>query len=358
MNEAALRPIRMKLNIYGSGNYDGTIIPFPYKYIEDALSQNILYYCYEEASTVESLAKLCGVPAYYVEERIDNLLKREALIEVVKGKYQTNFIIWSDKYGIYCEEHGEKALLPIMDELIAAIKNIAKEAGDIDFYKADRSESDLLYLYGAMAFSYASEHYCQLPYPRLQKKYDGNEWCYLGNIETGKHRRICIGIQHNANWGSEEDYSFTSYKGIGGTAYRPMMYGNWIDVCIHILSGKEIKDIESVASAIQEGYIRKRNDGSLWVTVPVFTREQKTAFDALVEKHLASLMPKYSESIDAFVRGYKKLFPKHLSDDADRMCQNLFMEMYDVVVTYAQRTGRFAMPAENYYCEVMIQHKG
>ena len=46
-----------------------------------------------------SRCKLCGVPAYYVEERVDNLVKRNAVLETVKGKYQTNFIIWSDKYG-------------------------------------------------------------------------------------------------------------------------------------------------------------------------------------------------------------------------------------------------------------------
>ena len=104
----------MRLDIYGSGDYNGKTIPFPDVYIDDALSQNILYYCYEQAKGIEELAKLCGVPAYYIEERIGNLLKREAVIEVSKGKYQTDFIIWSDKYGIYCEENAEKSLMPVM----------------------------------------------------------------------------------------------------------------------------------------------------------------------------------------------------------------------------------------------------
>ena len=100
MNETALRPIKMNIDIYGTGEYDDKMVPFPSKYINDALSQNILYYSYEKPATVEELAKLCGVPAYYIEDRIDNLLKREAVIEVSKGRYQTDFIIWSDKYGI------------------------------------------------------------------------------------------------------------------------------------------------------------------------------------------------------------------------------------------------------------------
>jgi len=55
MTETALRPIKMKLDIYGNGNYDGVTIPFPDKYIDDALSQNILYYSYEKPATVEEL---------------------------------------------------------------------------------------------------------------------------------------------------------------------------------------------------------------------------------------------------------------------------------------------------------------
>lgn len=357
MNETALRPVKMKLNIYGNGNYNGNTIPFPIVYIDDALSQNILYYCYEEASSVEELAKECGVPAYYVEDRIDNLLKRDALIEVTKGKYRTDFIIWSDKYGIYCEEHAEKALMPIIDELIAALNGIAEEANMIDFYKADKCETDLRYLYGVMAFAYASERYCKLPYPWFKKKYDGNEWCYLGNMETGKYRRIGIGTQHSVNPGSCGEFSHTSYNAISGIAFRPMMYSNYINVCAEILYQGQSKDIDSVANAIQDGYIIKRSDGSFFVTVPSFTREQKAAFDSISDKYLAPLMPKYSEIIDDFIHGYKKLFPKHLSDDADRMCQNMFMGMYSVIVEYAQRTGKLSMPSENCYCDVMIQLK-
>ena len=356
MNETALRPRRMKLDIYGNGNYDGKTIPFPTVYIDDALSQNILYYCYEEPASVEDLAKMCGVPAYYIEERMENLLKREAVTEAVKGKYQTDFIIWSDKYGIYCEEHAEKALLPLMDEIILALNSIAEEAKAIDFYKAEKGDNDLRYLYGVMAFAYADEHYCKLPYPSFKKKYDGNEWCYLGNMETGKHKRIAIGFQHSANLGKRGGFSHTSYFSINGITFRPMMYDNYINVCADILYHGASEDIESLANAIQDGYIIKRSDGSFFVTVPSFTREQKAAFDAISEKYLAPIMPRYNEIVGNFIQGYKKLFPKHLRDDAQRMCRNMFTGMYSVVAAYAQHTGKLPMPSENCSCDVLIEH--
>jgi len=355
MNETALRPIKMTLDIYGTGNYDGDMIPFPSRYINDALSQNILYYSYEKPATVEELAKLCGVPAYYIEDRIDNLLKREAVIEVSKGRYQTDFIIWSDKHGIFCEENAEKALLPIMDKLIAAIKSVAKEAAGIDFYKAGKSESDLLYLYGVLAFDYLSRHYCKLPYPPFKKKYDGFDWNYVGSVETGKHPRTRLGSQVSANLESRGSCTHTTYFGINGIHFLKMMFDTYINACEDMIYSGKSEDVNSVANAVKDGYIIKKEDGSFFVTTPCFTAEQKQCFDAIVEKYFAELMPEYSEIAEKFIADYKKLFPKHLTDDADRMCQSMFAGLYITVVDYAQKNGDFEMPSKNCYCDVMLQ---
>ncbi len=355
MNETALRPIKMNIDIYGTGEYDDKTVPFPSRYINDALSQNILYYSYEKPATVEELAKLCGVPAYYVEDRIDNLLSREAVVEVSKGRYQTDFIIWSDKYGIFCEKNSEKALLPIMDKLVASIKSVAKEAESIDFYKAGKSESDLLYLYGMLAFDYLSRRYCRLPFPQMKQKYDGYWWNYIASVETGKHPRVSIGSQFSANLGSRGNFSHTTWFGINGICFRRMMPDTYINACEDIIYGGASEDKNAVANAIKDGYIIKKADGSFFVTVPSFTAEQKRRFDAIAEKYFASLMPEYSRIAEDFIADYKKLFPKHLSDDVDRMCQNMFSNLYATIVSWAQKNGDFEMPLENCYCEVMLQ---
>lgn len=357
MNETALRPICMNIGIYGSGDYDGKRIPFPDVYIKDALSQNILYDSYEKPCTVEELAKLCGVPAYYVEDSIRNLLKREALIEPAKGKYQTDFVIWSDKYGIYCEENAEKAIMPVMDDLLTALKEIAKHAMKLDFYKAEKSENDLFYLFGALAFSYAGKMYCSLPFPEFKVKYDGNTWAYIGNMETGKHKRIGIGTQYCANRGSRGSCSHTSFSSINGITFRPMMYDNYINVCEDILYRGKTDDIDSLANAIKDRYVVRRNDGSLFVTAPAFTLEQTEDFNGIVETYLIPYIDAYSKIVNKFVDGYKKLFPKHLYDDADRLCHGMFVGMYSVIVEYAQKTGRIEMPSRNCFCDVIQQFK-
>lgn len=118
-----------------------------------------------------------------------------------------------------------------------------------------------------------------------------------------------------------------------------------------------MEDINSAAGAIQDGYIVKKQDGCFFVTLPFFTIEQKTEFDAIADKYLAPLLPEYSEIINKFISGYKELFPKHLKDDADRMCHNMFMGIYAVMIDYAQRTEIITMPSPNCYCDVLIQFK-
>ena len=356
MNETALHPIKLNIGIYGSGDYNGVTIPFPSVYIDDSLSQNILYYCYEKPLTVEDISKLCGVPAYYVEERLDNLLKRRAVIEAVKGKYQTNFIIFTDKYGIFCEENAEKALLPVMDKLAYAIRDIASEADGIDFYRAEKPHNDLLYLYGVMAFSYASYKYCKLPYPALEPNYDGNCWNYLGFKETGKHKRIGIGTQVSANKGSRGTYAHFCYQmGQLGSGWRRMMYDNYINVCEDLLIDGRTEDIDSLSKAIKDDYIVKKDNGSFFVTVPAFNKEQCKKFNSIVEKHLAPIMDEYSEAVTFFVKEYKKLFPKHLDNDVDRMCQGAFVGMYPYVMLYGQKNGIFPKPTSGFICDVITQ---
>ncbi len=355
MNETALRPKKLNINIHGTGNFDGKEKPFPSAYIDDALSQNILCYCYDDAQSIEELANLCGVPAYYIEERVENLINRQAIIEQPKGKYRTDFVIWSDKYGIYLEENAPKAFAPIMDKLIKALKNISEEAKNIDFYRAERSESDLFYLYGAMAFDYMRHHCCKLPYPPMKPKYDNFAWCYHGSIETGSHPRFSITIQHCGNSDIKGQFSHTVYTHFAGVKFRPMMYDNYINACSDILYNGSTKDTNSAALAIKDGYITRSENDTLFITCPSFTAKQKKAFDYLVEKHLIPLAEEYTDCTECLIAGYKKLFPKHLQDEADRFCHHMFFSLYSVVIAHAQKNRIVQMPSETNYCDVMVE---
>ena len=46
-----------------------------------------------------------------------------------------------------------------------------------------------------------------------------------------------------------------------------------------------------------------------------------------------------------------------LNDDADRLCQNMFLGMYSVIIEHAQKTGKIKAPSQNCYCDVITQFK-
>lgn len=356
MEETALKPVFLGIGIYGSGNYDGKERPFPCEYIRDALSQNILYHCYESPKGVEELSKLCGVPAYYVEDCLQNLEKRCAVIQTSKGFYQTDFIIWTDKYGKFCEEHAENAILPIMDQIIDALDTLSAEVSKLDIYRAGKTEDELKFLYGAMAFSYLSKQYSSLSYPKIPKNYDGNGWRYIGYMESGKYHRTGMGHQIGVHPGSRGTYGHENFM-ISGLGFRNMMPENYINVCEDILNYGKTDDEQSAAKAIQEGYITRNERGELFVTVPAFNKEQIKQFEELVEACFVKIMPKYNECINKFCINYMKLFPKHLEDDAKRMCQGMFKGFFDEIVLYCEKNNVFIKPDKNYICDVLIQFK-
>ncbi len=358
MNETALRPETLHLGIYGGGNYNGDTIPFPHVYIDDALSQNILRRCYEKALTVEELSTLTGVPAYYIEDRIRNLYDRRAILEERRGRWRTDLIIWSDQHGMYSEECAERLLLPVLDELLDALDGIAAEAAELDFYKADRTESDLWYLLGVMAFEYLAYHHNRRTYPAIEPNYDGNRFRYIGNAETGAHPRLMIAFNRSYDHFPDRLHSYTGYWRIPGVSgHRPLMQDTGIRVAVKLLMGEEPEDKEALARAICEGFILRREDGSLSLAVPAFTHAQLDAFYAAVGRHMSPLIERYNDAVDAYVEGYRRLFPSHLSDDIERMCHWSPLNLFATVAAYAQRTGRVAPPSLDCVCDVIVACK-
>ena len=349
MNTTALKPVKMHLDIYGSGDYNGNQKPFPSAYINDALSQNILWYCYEKPQNIEDLAKLCGVPAYYIEERIENLLNRCAVTEPVKGKYQTDFIIFTDKYGQYCEENAKPTLLPVMEKLLPAIRRFFEDTDKIGYYTAEKSSDELHYLCLAMAFYYLSTQYNDVDMAKIPVNYDGNRWRYIAYMESGKYRRIGLGHQL---CGQPDDNRHEVFKPCG-FGFRMMMFSNYADICCDILNGKVSNNKEAIADIIKRGYAVRRENGEIFVAVPAFSRVQKEMLFKAAVNNFAPFMDEYRAAVEQFIDGYKKLFPKHLEEDAQWQCGGFFAGFYDTITQYCVENGILTAPQEDWICDVL-----
>ena len=155
----------------------GSDKPFPHVYIQDALSQNILYHCYETPKTVEELARHCGVPAYYIEDCLQNLIYREAMSEISKGKYQTDFIIYSDKTNAYSDK-AKGIFTPVIDRFVQSMKALADRTDALGIYTAGKAADERIYLYGLMALEHLSQQHNPVRCTAHPVRYDGFRWSY------------------------------------------------------------------------------------------------------------------------------------------------------------------------------------
>lgn len=356
MENTVLRPKKMKIDIYGSGPF-GNGVPFPGDYIDDALSQNILYYCYEKPQNVESLAKLCGVPAYYIEDRVENLAGRNAVRKLGKGKIQTDFIIWTDKYGSFCEEHAAEYLEPVREKILSFLEKMFYAADKLPIYRAGKGADELHYLYGAMAFDRIGRKYGNVGGdPRIPENYDGNCWRYLASMETGKYKRTMITV-HSCNPHMERtSYSHCCYM-LEGFRHRDLMGKEEIFACESILNPEVSCDEETLADAIAKGDLVRKTDGSFFVITPAFTKAQREQFYGYVQELFEPAAEEYMACIDKFKSAYRKLFPKHLADDVERQCQTLAFGAYREVVKMCKKSGLLPEPDAKWTCDVLVQNR-
>ena len=349
MQETALKPAKLHIGITGFGNYNGSTIPFPGSYISDALSQSLLYDCREEAKTVEELSELRGVPAYYIEDRLNNLVKREAM-KVSAGKYLTATPIETEETAAYLRNRRD-LFEPVVEPFIAALKSLAEKVSVLDIHAAGRTQEEWIYLYAVLALEHLDAKYNPVPFVDHPVRYDGNRWSYIVRMRNVEPTRM--GRNHCTNWGGR--YSYTHYFFGGGFRYK-IMRKNQIDFCSALLTGEPIDDKEIAASAIEDGYALRNDAGTLTLTVPAFTLEQKTKFDAFVDEAFADRISAYAEAVRRFGDGYRKLFPAHVAEDVNRSCNYLFLSVFALYICpMAQEKGLLVPPPPGHACDVLLE---
>ncbi len=358
MNETALKPAQLKIRIKGEGNYNGEDKPFPWQYIDDALSQNILWYSYREPKTVEKLSVLTGVPAFYIEDRIDNLIRRDALIRPQKATVQTNFIIYDKEINSYARLHSGDFTAVVSEQFLELSGRLTDELLSSGFWTAGRSRDEFICLFSVMILDTFVSDYRPCEYTRFGKKYDGGLWEYTGFYQDGScGGDVGIGIEKSMNNFGSEKLAHYSYH-FAPFTYRKMMYDHEIDVCHAILQKNELteKQKEHAAKMIVDGYLSKNASGNLVCAIPVFTREQYTLFIDSAKTIFADFLTFYSEEVKKYLNGYMKLFPKHLKEATERNGFYVFVALIKAVAANWLRNENIKLP-DDAVCDVLIEHE-
>jgi hypothetical protein len=355
MNETALKPAQLKLRIMGQGNYNAANMPFPWQYIDDALSQSILWHSYREPRTIEELSELTGVPAYFIEDRADNLLKREAVVRPTSKTLQTNFLIYDKKINSYAPEHSGEFAAAVSDEFYKLSRQLTKTLLSAGVQTAGRSADETQCLLSVMMLDHFVPDYKPCEYTRIGLRYDGGEWDYVGFFQDSS----CggdVGISMEKSLNNYESGKLAHYAyHFAPFAYRRMMFDDEIDVCHAVLQKQALteKQKEYAVKLIAEGYLAKGDKGDAVCAIPVFTKEQYELFISTVKKDFAGFLQFYSEQVKNYLHGYMKLFPKHLKAAAERNGYYVFVALFKAVAANWLRSARIRIP-ENAYCDALI----
>ena len=355
MNETALKPAQLKIRIMGQGNYNATDKPFPWQYIDDALSQSILWHSYREPKTIEELSELTGVPAYFIEDRTENLFKREAVIRPTTKTLQTNFLIYDKNINSYAPEHSGGFSAAVADEFYRLSRQLTEKMISAGLHTAGRTDDEIQCFLSVMILDQFVPDYKPCEYKKIGQRYDGGQWDYVGFLEDGS----CggdVGISMEKSMNNYESGKMAHYAyHFAPFAYRRMMFTDEIDVCHAILRKDELteKQKEYAAKIIAEGYLTKNDLGEIVCDIPVFTKEQHDLFVASVKEDFADFLLFYSEQVKKYLAGYMKLFPKHLKEATERNGFYVFVALFKAVAANWLRNGKINIP-NGAFCDALI----
>jgi len=354
MNETALKPAQLKIRITGEGNYNGESKPFPWQYIDDALSQNILWYAYREPKTVEELSKTTGVPAFFLEDRIKNLIKREAVIQPTKNTVQTDFLIFDDIICSYAPKHSCAVVDAVSEPFYQLSRQLTEKILSSGVQTAGRSFDEMLCLLSVMLLDNFVPDYRPTEYTQIRQKYDGRRWDYTGFMQNSSFPNSGIGMGKSMNNYESGKLAHYSYH-FAPFVYRKMMYDHEIDVCHAIIQKDELteKQKEYAAKLIADGILKRDELGEVECALPLFTKEQHDAFIASAKDIFADFLPVYSAQIKKYLDGYMKLFPKHLKEAASRNGFDVFVAMINAIAADWERSNKINIQ-NNSICDALI----
>jgi hypothetical protein len=355
MDETALKPMRLKISTMGEGNYNGDNIPFPSQYIDDALSQNILWYAYREPQTVESLSEKTGVPAFYIEDRIKNLIKREAVIQPTKTTVLSDFLIFDEQTNGYGAEHTGTFTDAVSDEFFRLSGILTDKMLSSGIQTAGRSVDEIRCLLSVMLLDAFVPEYGPTEFAIQRQRYDGRRWEYLGFLQDGSSKNNTgIGMEKSMNSYESGKLAHYTYH-FAPFTYRKMMFSEEIDVCQSVLQNEPLteKQKEYAAKLIAEGYFKKDTTGEIVCAVPVFTKEQYALFVETAKNTFADFLPHYTAKVKKYLDGYLKLFPQHVKQAAERNGFHVFVALFTAIAADWAKNGKIHIP-EGAVCDALI----
>ena len=339
MNQTALKPTL--LNLHTNGSYGG----FPSMYINDALAKNILLQAYRQPKSAEEIAKILGVPSFYIEDRIEMLVKCDAAVKVTQTTIQANILICDESINEFDKAQSKAASDALSDVLLAKGNELAQKmnANDGEMCVYLSAAFDLLESkYGVNSSSYD-----------ISEKFDGWAWEY--SMSTDGYSDVFYYNNRDAIDTAGGTFGHIVYVYPPFESRRAMKKAE-LAVCDKVVKGGDISDGEKefAATAVKDGFLTKSGD-KLSLNVPFMSADKYAQFRESVFEIFADVMGEYKNQVKLYEDGFVKLFPAQIKGKAAANCAS-FSSLFRKIIGEWAASGKVKINGT--VCDILVEHNG
>lgn len=315
--EKSYNPSPFSVYLAGSWNSEHDL----WQVLSKKLPSNIILAAYDKPVTLSELSLDTGVPTVFLEEEVLFLMQLELLIEVAKGKYQTNIFV--AKKGLV-EQMNERIKMDQKDlamKLEAQYLEIRNELLKIDLFGFEVSEERYRWFFIQKIF-------LQVLLEELQ------ELEYIPSEKTMLHQGFIAGIE---DYYPRLGFGVSTCEGEGYIANR-CDFIRWIEERKSVILPERLKKLrqrdltqekiqrliaikrqgkvveeekEALAQLVEGGYLTYHENG-LKVNLPLITTEQEAALVQLLRPSMDQMILSIHKSMVYTQQLFNRVTPKHL----------------------------------------------
>ncbi|MBQ8575308.1 MAG: sigma-70 family RNA polymerase sigma factor [Clostridia bacterium] len=280
--------------------------------LDNKISQNILFACYNDKLTAEEISLELGISLPYIEDILYKLVEGDVL-GLEGKKYYTNIVIFTKDCAVEVTNKTRVFRSNISDILSEIIKN----------RNLSNSEAWLTVccvLYKALFENLQSKIRIELP----KNKFGENciVWAVEKTVDSMRNKGFEFGVSNTENENGDK-VQFFDFS-VNGDMVHHSFYTSKSLTNIFIDIAKGRNDFENefekiiVAELVKKGYVLN-DGGKLTVNVPVFTKEEFEHFMSQFNSVVEIIEGNANKIMNEAVKIIKNYIPVHLKSQAYQM---------------------------------------
>ena len=356
--ERSYRPGKLSLSC--TGNPGGNLEPMVCAQRKSA--QNILLAAYNRPLTVTELCEELGISAPYIEDEVGYLVKNQLMVEISKGKYQTDFVILPGNNPTPANKIYATVFPAYYEKLMAFLESKKEILTSARFNTAGFTWERLLWVYihimSDMAVNtYRYENNVSVKYEDIPIRPNGGKWIALG-FEGG------YGLDEKLKWEIYHVYDGPVHK--TDKAFAQGFFHIWSGVdssvffdtpdevfalCRDIICGKvNVESLNEEAKYLFSIALEKKlfvkNECGFRQNYYYVDRAERTVIEGLAREFYHIVSPLIGRAWEIVLEEYLPSIPKHLHWQMGNFLSNQLNHFVTCSLQIADREGVLSKPDE------------